>query len=142
LVRDPRGVYFSFKKKNLITPTKNIWSLVAYWNKVNFLASLARLRLGDKKVLQVRYEDLISNTDKTIDKIAVFIKEDLSDVKIKLRDEVVMERCHLASGNRLRIQKIPLKLQPDFEWMKRLKLHEQIIITTHCLPLMIAYKYI
>jgi len=142
LVRDPRGVYFSFKKKNLITPTKNIWSLVAYWNKVNFLASLARLRLGDKKVLQVRYEDLISNTDKTIDKIAVFIKEDLSDVKIKLRDEVVMERGHLASGNRLRIQKIPLKLQPDFEWMKRLKLHEQIIITTHCLPLMIAYKYI
>jgi len=142
LVRDPRGVYFSFQKKNLITSTKNIWSLVAYWNKVNFLASLARLRLGDKKVLQVRYEDLISNTDKTIDKIAVFIKEDLSDVKIKLRDEVVMERGHLASGNRLRIQKIPLKLQPDFEWMKRLKLHEQIIITTHCLPLMIAYKYI
>jgi len=141
LVRDPRGVYFSFQKKNLITPTKNIWSLVVYWNGVNFLASLARLRFGDKKVLRVRYEDLISNTDKTIDKIGDFIKEDLSDVKIKLRDEVSMERGHIASGNRIREQKIPLKLQPDFEWMKRLKLHQRIIIATHCSPLMIAYRY-
>jgi len=142
LVRDPRGVYFSFQKKNLITPTKNIWSLAAYWNSVNFLASLVRLRFGDKKVLRVRYEDLISNTDLTIDKIADFINEDLSDVKIKLRDEVPMERGHLASGNRIRKQKILLKLQPDFEWMKRLKLHQRIIITTNCSPLMIAYRYI
>jgi len=85
---------------------------------------------------------LISNTDKTIDKIADFIKEDLSDVKIKLRDEISMERGHLASGNRLRKQNIPLKLQPDFEWMKRLKLHQRIILATLCSPLMIAYRYI
>lgn len=142
LVRDPRGVYFSFQKKNLITPTMNIWSLILYWNSVNLLASLIGLRFGHKKVLRVRYEDLISKTDKTIDNITDFINEDLSDVKRKLKNEEPMEMGHLASGNRIRKQKIPLKLQPDFKWIKRVKLHQQIIIDTFCLPLMIAYRYI
>ena len=142
LVRDPRGVYSSFQKRNVVTPRRNILSLIAYWNSVNFLGSLVRARFGARKVLLVRYEDLISKTDRTIDKISDFIKEDLSSVKIKLKNKIPMERGHIASGNRIRTQKMTLNLQPDLKWMNELKLHQRVIVAILCFPLMIAYRYI
>lgn len=141
LVRDPRGVYSSFQKKNLITPTMGILSLAFYWNSVNLFASLLKFKFGNKKFLRICYEDLVINSDNVLDQIGNFIEEDLSDVKIKLKDEVPMDRGHLASGNRVRNQNVALILQPDFKWKKSIKFHQRIFVEICCFPLMLAYKY-
>jgi len=141
LVRDPRGVFFSFQKKNLVTPTMNILSLALYWNSVNLLASLLKLKFGKNKFLRIRYEDLVTNSDLVITQIENFVGEDLSDVKQKLRDEVPMDRGHLAMGNRVRSQKVALKLRPDFSWKKSIKFYQRMLVNICCFPLMLAYSY-
>ncbi len=42
MVRDPRGVYYSFQKKNIVTPVKNVLSVAIYWNTNNILADLIK----------------------------------------------------------------------------------------------------
>lgn len=142
LTRDPRGVYYSFQKKDVNMPVNNILKVALYWNTVNSLANLIGRRFGEQKILRIRYEDLISKPVKTIDVIAGFLREDLSDVKTKLRNSVPLDRGHVCAGNRLRTQTLALKLRPDLEWTENLKFHHRLIITVLCFPLMNAYGYL
>ena len=141
LVRDPRGMYYSFQKKDVVTPVKGLWSTALYWNITNFLASIIKLRFGDKKVLQIRYEDLVYCPGETIDKISFFLYVNLSQVKEKLKNEVKLDRGHIASGNRLRSQKSALKLTPDFEWKRKLSFSQRLILNIICSPMMVKHKY-
>ena len=141
LVRDPRGVYLSFQKKTIVTPTKSIFSLSFYWLIVNFLAEILRLKYGKNKVLRIRYEDLVTNSDVTLKEIQKFLCIDLSDVNKKIKNKIPMQRGHLASGNRLKNQDKPIVLQPDLEWGVKIKLHQRLLVQFLCLPHMFYYKY-
>ena len=142
LVRDPRGLYYSFQKRDVITPVKNIWSVATYWNGTNSLADMLRSYVGDNQVMRIRYEDLTSRPSETIGQVGEFLNESLTDVKEKIANDVPLGRGHLVSGNRIRIQESTLKLRPDFEWKKKLKLHQRIFLSVVCAPLMLFYGYL
>jgi hypothetical protein len=141
LVRDPRGLYYSFQKKDVITPVKNIFSVATYWNTTNILADLIKIHYRKNKVIRIRYEDLVTKPYKTIDQIGQFLNENLADVKEKIENDEPLERAHIVSGNRLRTQKSALKLKPDLEWKKKLKFHQRNFLSIACFPLMLTYGY-
>ena len=141
LIRDPRGVCYSFQKKNIITPEKNVFVFLLYWNIINLLGSLVGLLYGKKYVLRIKYEDIVSNYNKTLDQLAVFLEEDLTDLKKKLKESMPLDKGHISSGNRIRTQKQPVKLKSDFEWLIKLPLYKRVIITILCFPLMLIYGY-
>lgn len=141
LVRDPRGMYYSFQKKDVVTPVKGLWSTALYWNITNFLAYMIKLKFGDKKVLQIRYEDLVYCPDEAIDKISIFLDVNLSQIKEKLKNNIKLDMGHIASGNRLRSQKSALKLTPDFEWKRKLKFSQRLFLNLICSPMMVKHKY-
>jgi Sulfotransferase family len=140
LVRDPRGVYYSFQKKNVNIRVRGILSFALYWNFVNFLATLVRLIHG-KKVLRVRYEDLVSAPDQLLDLIGNHLNEDFYDVKKILIKKIPLQKGHLCLGNRMGWQNQPLILMPDYKWVTALKRRERLIVTALRFPMMVAYGY-
>ena len=140
IIRDPRGVFYSFQKKIVGTPVKNILSVAMYWNTNNILAELIKIT-SKKKFIRIRYEDLVTVPNKTINYIEKFIDESLDDLKEKIAKELPLERLHLPSGNRIRSQSSILKLSPDFTWKKNLNFYQKSIFTFLCFPWLSTYGY-
>jgi len=73
-----------------------------------------------KKSGLIRYEDLITNTDKTLSKISNIIDLDLHQVIEKSELNLAQEESHIMAGNILRKSK-SIKLKLDTEWQEKMK---------------------
>ena len=132
LVRDPRGLCYSYQKTDVSMAVKKFHSVALYWNSTNLLCELLKLYYGHKRIIRIRYEDLVFSPNKTLDRIQDFLKEDLLDVKHKINSGEAFERGHVAKGNYLRTQKAPLTLKPDYSWKTKLSTFHQTILSILC----------
>ena len=118
VVRDPRGVVYSFQKK-VQTPKRPISALL-YYNIINLFGEIA-YRL-DNDTIKIRYEDLVDKPEETLS----YIYSHIFDEKIEVEKLVqYFEIPHIVGGNRMKIEK-RVKLKPDQKW-KTFKRYKQVL---------------
>lgn len=133
LVRDPRGVVNSFKKK--VQTSKKPLSALIYYCIINFFAEFVYRKR--KNILKIRYEDLVEDPEKTLSRIYEHIFEKKSTLKKMAKYYVTP---HIVGGNRMKTTK-KLQLKKDNEWIKNISRFNQIIYYYLCFPFMMINKY-
>lgn len=103
LTRSPEGLMTSFAKANKDEqrPKKPLAALFYY---VVTLASLrlAVVLLGRKNVFHLKYEDLVTDPEKTLDAIGKWSDVDFAESLLRLKEGLEFEVGHVVTGNRLR----------------------------------------
>jgi len=134
VVRDPRGVVYSFQKK--VQTSKTPLSALLYYNLINFFGEIVYRLDKDKEVLKIRYEDLVEKPEATLAKIYAHIFEE------KINNEDLpdyFKMPHIIGGNRMKAKK-KIKIKSDEKW-KVIKNYKQIIYYILSLPLCIINNY-
>lgn len=149
LVRDPRGVAYSWQK--LIPsdsepgnmPRNAAAKTAVDWVLQNLLVQLGLQRLSTAYV-RVRYEDLASRPEHVLGQIS--LATGLTIAAAPAACGIVSRAAsehHLVAGNPgvRRTATSGLRLHPDEAWRTRLPLRQQRLVTAMCGALMIAYGY-
>ncbi|MFZ4547301.1 MAG: sulfotransferase family protein, partial [Bacteroidales bacterium] len=80
LFRDGRDVALSFKKA--IVGEKHVYHIAQQWKREQEASIQLASKIGNRRVLKVRYEDLIANPEKELMKICRFIGGDYNPVAL------------------------------------------------------------
>lgn len=80
LFRDGRDVALSFKKA--IVGEKHIYQIAQQWKDEQDLSLKLAQKIGENRVLKVRYEDLLHNPEKELQKICRFIGAEYNPVAL------------------------------------------------------------
>lgn len=148
LVRDPRGVTYSWKKQvgsdsepgDL--PRQSAAATALRWVAKNLIVHTALRRFASRYVL-LRYEDLVAAPEESLRRVADATGLPVPDVRSaveKLGREP--ENHHRVSGNpgvRQRGNVVHLSL--DEEWRSGLSRRDQRVVTGLCAALMAFYRY-
>jgi Sulfotransferase family len=148
LVRDPRGVAFSWKRvrrrpeihwkaQNMMV--KPIWGSASRWTTHNVVAEL--LSASAASYCRVRYEDFVADPGAAMaDILAPFPWARESDAGIE-GNELVLEPMHTMAGNPMRFHTGALKLRLDEEWRRAMPLRERLTVEAATWPLLGRYGY-
>lgn len=149
LVRDPRGVVWSHKKKFTRDlqeglprdiRSKPAWRAALYWCRQNLKAERLRRSLGPRQALLVRYEDFMLQTLPVLQRIGDFIGVDLTDVQSDINEGRKLRFDHTIAGNRVRMKRA-LELSFDQEWREKLSPVDRRVTEILCGWLMTRYGY-
>ena len=150
LVRDPRGVVYSWKRKKLrpeivnrveFMPEYSTLRTVLSWIITNKIASDLRYRRSVNYLL-VRYEDLIESPKQILQKIFDFLKIDDISQEIFINErKIILNRNHTVSGNPMRFQEGEILLSLDEEWKKKLGKFTKKFISIMVFPYLRKYGY-
>ncbi|PWT75027.1 MAG: hypothetical protein C5B60_05985 [Chloroflexi bacterium] len=149
LVRDPRGVAFSWTKQipsdsePRDMPRKPAAATALDWMLQNMFVHLTLPRLS-RAYVRVRYEDLTASRADVLRQIAQAIGLPMvSPTAAGDQRAVGMPGQHLVAGNpavrQVHAGNLPLRL--DEEWRTRLPRSQQRIVTAMCASLMSRYGY-
>jgi len=133
LVRDPRGVVFSFQKK--VQTYKNQFNALAYYNIINLFAEI--VYRTDSNILKIRYEDLVNKPEETLSKIYSHIFE--QKIKAKTLPEFI-ETPHIVGGNRMKVYK-KIKIRRDVDWIRNQSKTQKISCYLFSFPFMLLNNY-
>lgn len=150
LVRDPRGVIYSWQKTKPSIGTgdreymvrNSVWKSVLKWNSRNLYPSLLP-HPPTAHYHRLRYEDFIANPRSALQQLLEWIgeKSDLSFVHGQNEVELAAHQCTI-NGNPVRFETgKTVTLRPDNEWKTRLSLRDRLITTSLTLPLLMKYGY-
>ena len=133
LVRDGRGVAWSLLQgyrrdlkaglQKEIKP-KSALRTAARWCVVNVVTEALRWKLGPGRYIRVKYEDLVVDPVRTLERIGGMIDLDLADIAQKLRGGEPIEPSHQIAGNRLRMNK-SIRLVRDEAWRTQMPATER-----------------
>lgn len=138
LVRDPRGVVYSFSKSE--QTGRGFISSILYYVSVNFTAEIVRSTALKGKVIKVRYEDIISNPHDVFKRLETFTGVQFASVAQAITENDSFRVGHIIGGNRLReTQKIIPCL--DNSWKFRLPVWRRVLVWTLTLPFNIINRY-
>jgi hypothetical protein len=149
MVRDPRGVVHSWRRKKLFrtadgsaqmasrTPLKT----VSQWMENAVGAELLRRSIPDDRWLFVRYEDFVADPKGCVGSVLSHVQEDaptpfLSGTAVRLGTD------HVLSGNPDRFVTGTVGIRPDMEWKQRLGRAEQGLIVAATAPFLVRYGYL
>lgn len=138
VVRDVRGVINSFSKK--VQTSKSPFSSIAYYLAINLVAEFISLFILRKKVIKIRYEDLIENPIQLFEKLEKFINVDLTDVKEKICQEQPFSIGHIIGGNRLKENK-EIYFRKDIGWQEKFSSFQRVIYYILSAPIMLLNRY-
>lgn len=159
LVRDPRGVAYSWTKHvarpetdgATMAPRYRPVRSAARWSAqnaaVDLLSRLGRHDAGrlprKVPVRRIRYEDLIADPRGTIRTIATFADVQTSppDLRHIGDGHVDLGPVHSASGNPMRFTVGRIPLRRDDDWRSRLPVRHRRMVGAICTPLLAAYGY-
>jgi len=156
LVRDSRGVAFSWAKPNVARPqyadhselrgtpmnTMPAWRSAAEWSAKNLMLHALSTR---RATIRVRYEDLFPDACVELARILRLADRlDLAD-DIEQRESALTSfealPLHTVGGNRVRFERGILTLKRDDEWKSRMARRERRVVTALTFPLLMAYGY-
>lgn len=89
------------------------------WSLTNLMCRVVRRRLGEERVISVRYEDLMRSPRDEIRRIADHIGLDGESVGEAMATGGELLTGHKLGGNRLRYDE-RIRIQPDFEWERKM----------------------
>ncbi len=149
LIRDPRGVAFSWSRQkrrpefvgrevymNRHGPVAVAWR----WTYSNLLAERSRGRVAAFR--QLRYEELIESPEATLRGICEWAG--LERPKLDFVDGVTarLDRSsHLVSGNPMRFDRGSVTLQPDTRWRTEMPKIDRALVSALTWPLRRRYGY-
>ena len=155
LVRDSRGVAYSWSKKQVERPeyahhpllrgtfmgSRSPWRSAVEWDIKNMLFHC--FRLAARRQL-VRYESLAAEPAQEIARILRLADGDRvsSGEKVLPCREFELSPFHTLGGNRVRFNRGQIRLSADYEWKTRMRLPQRSVVGALTLPLLIAYGYI
>lgn len=150
VVRDPRGVAYSFSKHVELPPGAALgpqmprtatWRVARRWVTVNGLISSLQ-RLGVPGV-RLRYEDLVADPVRELSRIAT--AEGLSPTEIDFgflsADGLAVPQTHVVAGGRIRLGGGTLPLRLDDAWRRDMPRHARRLVSAVTLPSRVAYGY-
>ncbi len=150
LVRDPRGVAFSWAKRILrpeiraqrvYMPRQTSWRSATYWSYSNFLAG--RCRRIHRNYILLRYEDFIRRPTESLRKICSVLGEEQADLSFLQNHRVTLGRPnHILEGNPSRFAAGPLDLRADEEWRSAMPSTQKLAVTLMAAPLLLRYGYL
>ena len=117
LTRSPAGLVNAFKKNDAAEQKpKSLFGTLYYYlyTMTCFRIAIWLLKSG---VLRIRYEDMISNPQETLNRIESWSGIDLSQTKNILAEKQWLESGHIVTGNRLRRQG-RVKFRPGDQYVK------------------------
>ncbi|MFQ5641174.1 MAG: sulfotransferase [bacterium] len=153
LIRDSRGVAFSFgkRKKRPGVPQRKEddgyfdqfkpFTTALLWCSANFLAE--RLQKKCVQYMRVRYRDFVSTPVDTIKNVLKTMDiytgpEQLSHLTDHTAE---LKNTHILSGNTVRSQHGRIKISEDVEWKIKMRLSGKILVTILTLPFLMRYGY-
>ena len=155
LIRDPRSIVSSYRyrlKKGMpfklfrkqYFPKTYIYPLIYLIIAFTWLIWNASIDLMaifyPSRILRIKYEDIISSTNTTIDNIAEFIDADLNKLKEDIKNNEYFYVGHNVGGNEMRHLKI-FQFKKSISTRRKRTILSDIIVLIICWPLMLKYKY-
>jgi hypothetical protein len=151
LVRDSRGVAFSWTKKIMRTDVgRNQVRMrrahpllsVLRWNLTQYL--VPRLRDRDCPVLLVRYEDMIAAPRESLINILRFADEQSTSKELNfVTDErVCLQAGHSLMGNPNRIRQGWVQLRKDDAWRQEMPRLQRLLVTIISFPYLLRHRYL
>jgi hypothetical protein len=159
LVRDPRGVAYSWTKHVRRPETDGATTVPRYrparsalrWSAHNAAVHVfGRLgREGDGRtprrvpVVRVRYEDFLAEPQRTVRSLASFAGLDPAPLDLSYLGDghADLGTIHSASGNPMRFTTGRTSLHRDDAWRTGLPAHQRWLVSAICTPALAAYGY-
>jgi hypothetical protein len=152
VVRDPRGVAFSFDKHVALPegaalrnemPRSTIRKVSRRWVTVNALIS--GLRRAGVPLTRVRYEDLVRQPQRELDKVLELTSRGASQelgVLDYVTDEgITVPRTHVVAGGRIRLASGRMPLRLDEQWKHDLPARSRRLVELMTAPTRRKYGY-
>jgi len=133
MVRDPRGVINSFKKR--VQTSKNPLSAIVYYNLINFFGEI--VSRNNKDILKIKYEDFVETPERVLDEI---YKHIFVSYKGSANLPEYSAMPHIVGGNRIKSKK-KIQLTKDTDWQINIPRVRQILYYYLCFPITYINKY-
>ncbi len=151
IVRDPRGVAYSWAKKmrrpevtngDAMMPRYGVARIAMRWSIWNLLT--ASLRLFGVRVLQVRYEQLVADPAGQVDRIVEFVgvTSTIKDAERQYDSSQPQGRVHSVAGNPMRFDSRGLTISADEEWREALPLRKRLVVSVVTWPTAVMLRMI
>jgi hypothetical protein len=147
LVRDPRGVAYSWSRRawNPDKPTgrdeqRDASEVAIRWVTRNALTEILLARRLGRHYMRVRYEDFVGHPDETIGRIAAMCAARPRRLPVS-GNVISFSRNHSVSGNPRRLATGPVRIHPDREWRERMGRWPMLAATIGAAPLLRRYGY-
>jgi hypothetical protein len=141
LIRDPRAVLYSWKRKAIegfrVKPTQNLIG----WNSRNIVVEFLCYKYGLNK-LCLRYEDFASAPESSIQQILQFIGTSNKNLEFISDSQAYLDTTHTVWGNPKRSKRGNIRIQVDNEWKSHLSLRLNAYAILASWPLMLRYHYL
>lgn len=131
LVRDGRGVMWSYKKKY-----GGVFSPIWRWLGRNLKIEIVKRRAKGVRIIFVRYEDLVKDPQKELEKILAKIGLKFEPQMLNFRNS----RQHQIAGNRMRFGK-SAEIKEDLSWKENLSRFDLFVFNLFAGWLNRIYKY-
>lgn len=148
VVRDPRGVAFSWRKVmerpevvagTALMPRYGVAVSSLRW--VGYNASVLALRRLGVPVLVVHYEDLTVKPQAIVNAVADFAG--IPSHHLQMHSEgVVLPRTHSVAGNPMRFSDGPVRLAVDDEWRQSMTRRDQLVVSSLTWPMRRLFRYV
>jgi len=137
LVRDPRGVVYSWSKPKEYLRAFSPLTVVLRWMVFNLASELLRLHV--KKYWLIRYEDLVLNPKGVLEKISKYVTGKTIDMGFLHGNQVRVHLQHALAGNPEKLIQGTLHIK-ERKWY--LPWHIRLFILIITLPLIRRYQYL
>jgi hypothetical protein len=138
LVRDPRAVAFSWRKRD---PKHGPIRTMREWMVANLSDETVRRRYPPGRSIRVRYEDFVARPRETVESIARLVGEHPASLPFHGEHAVELGIHHTVGGNPSRFDAGRVELRDDSEWRTRLARRDRFVVTALGWPLMLRYRY-
>lgn len=147
IVRDPRGVLFSFRKRSSpddpgqFRPIETMKTAV-YWVLRQLTFDAIRRRYGKERSLLVIYEQLMENPNLALRSACRLLKEDEPTEELQPGIPLEMPLVHGPDGSsKQRFKPTQVVLREDDRWRSALHPIDRILMTILTLPFLLRYGY-
>jgi hypothetical protein len=152
LVRDPRAVAFSWRRKktgkaglaSLATPAFRRQNSPAK-SSIKWLVSNAAAEFFWKRLrgryLMIRYEDLIKDPPGGINRILALLGEKTESLPFTGDHQLLLRTGHSSSGNPGRSRSGVVQLQADNSWLSAMKKEDEMVVNALTWPFLVRYGY-
>jgi hypothetical protein len=150
VVRDPRGVAFSFAKHVTLPvgasvrsemPRSSTRKVSRRWISVNAL--IAALRHLGVPLMRVRYEDLVAHPDRELRRVLDLTGRDAPDdvFDYVAPEGITVPRTHVVAGGRIRLASGTMPLRVDEQWQRDMPAGSRRLVEVMTAPARRKYGY-
>jgi hypothetical protein len=145
LVRDPRAVAFSWRRKRLdpSLPQTYMDTYGPLWATLQWILAQQVEPLCNiaGHYVMIRYEDFIAAPERELQRIFTMTGDGTGQRPQFSNHTILLKPVHSIDGNPSRFSKGPLVLKPDDEWRRRMSRLDRVMVTALAWPFLRHYGY-